>query len=224
MLPLSASSRRCQTQKQGAESKKRARHRGQEHPPAPVTELRHREVSVCLPSCRTGLVLPLPVTQSSPPLPHRAPARWAKPHSGLAMPVCPQPVPSSLQAPADSRPTAHPGVWLQRSEPDMEKCPDALPTPVHIQISLVIQAEVLLVPPTPFHPSRSPLAAAIFPPQMFFPESEKGEKLSTQLIPAHPRSRCPLPKLLSLSRIFHSFISLALIRAEIAFPHAKAEH
>lgn len=222
MLPLCASSRRCQAQKQGAESKKRARHRGQEHPPAPVTELRHREVSVCLSSCRTGLVLPLPVTQSSPPLPHRAPARWAKPHSGLAMPVCPQPVPSSLQAPADSRPTAHPEVWLQRSEPDMEKCPDALPTPPSHPNFTGDSSRGSAGTPHTLPSQQVPACSCCFSSPDVFPESEKGEKLSTQLIPAHPRSRCPLPKLLSLSGIFHSFLSPRINQSRDCFSTCRS--
>lgn len=152
---------------------------------------------------QTGFVLPLPVTQSSPPLPHTAPARWAKPHSGLAPATV---SPASAQqppVPADSLCTANPGAWLQHSEPEMEKFPDPpSPLALHIQVLLVTTSrgsarDSVPVPgapqalpsscsppatgrdPAPIRsplPSGSPLAAATFFSPDVFSNQKRGKR------------------------------------------------
>lgn len=136
---------------------------------------------------QTGFVLPLPVTQSSPPLPHTAPARWAKPHSGLAPATV---SPASAQqppVPADSLCTANPGAWLQHSEPEMEKFPDPPPhSPFTSKFCWSLQAEVLLVtrcqcpvPPKPFRPPAvpQPLAGTQHPSDPHCPAGPRLQQL-----------------------------------------------
>lgn len=207
-------------------------------------------------------MLPLPVTRSSPPLPHTAPARWAKPHSGL--PLCPQPVPSSRQ----SRliPFALLILGLGCSIQSLKRKNFlTLPSPLalHIQVLLVTTSrgsarDSVPVPgapqalpssrsppatggdPAPIRsplPSGSPLAAAVFFSPDVFSNQKRGEsgcssrrELSIQLIPAaahsqgQPEPGVPRQSSSLSPGYFIPASALALTRAEITFPHAKAEH